>query len=278
MKVLIIYVPALHKGYVELFEKYSDAQIYILDLGVVRDIPRMERDIRALEANYVIKAFEGMGFSNIKVLRKNNLSEIKGYNDIIMPEEDVSREFAKKYLQGKDIKFIDNFLRWDKDNAKKKNVVTADEEISEDEFDKKMMGEAFQEAGKSPDWWRQIGAVIVKDGKVLMSGFNRPLPFDQIHNILGDPRSNFDYGESHELCKFIHAEAALIANAAKNGVKINGASIYVTTFPCPSCAKSIAVSGIKKVYYSEGYSLLDAEDVLRSFKIEIIRVKLSNSS
>ena len=278
MKALIIYVPALHKGYIELFEKYSDARIYLLDFELVRNIPRMERDIRAIEPSYIIKGLEGMGFSNAEVLRKNNLDKIKDYDEVIMPEEDISREFIKKHLKHRDVKLVNTFLRWDKDSAKKKNIVVADEEISESEFDRRMMGKALQEAQKSSDWWRQIGAVVVKDGEMLISGFNKPLPFDQIHNILGDPRSNFDYGERYELSKFIHAEAALIANAAKNGIKIDGASIYVTTFPCPSCAKSIVVSGIKEVYYSEGYSLLDAGDIFKSFKIKTIKVNLSDSN
>ena len=60
---------------------------------------------------------------------------------------------------------------------------------------------------------------------------------------------------------------------AKRGIALEGASIYVTTFPCPVCAKSVALSGIKKVYYSKGYSLLDAEDILRAYGVEIVLVK-----
>ena len=53
---------------------------------------------------------------------------------------------------------------------------------------------------------------------------------------------------------------------------------FVSTFPCPVCAKSIAVAGIKKVYYCQGYSLLDAEDILRPYGVELIFVKMKNPS
>ncbi len=273
MKALIIYAPALHRAYIELFKKHHDASIFLLGSEFVHRFPRMERDIRALDADSVKKALNGMGFSNVKVLKESDLKRITKSDKVIMPEEDVSHNFVKKHLQNKDVEFVNVFLRWDKSNTKKKSAVITNEAISRDEFDRRMMIKAREESKKSPDWWRQIGAVIVKDGKALVSGFNKPLPITQIHNIFGDPRSNYDHGESYELSKFIHAEAGLIAVAAKNGMKIDGASIYVTTFPCPSCAKSIAVAGIKEVYYSEGYSLLDAEDILKSFGVKIVRVR-----
>jgi len=54
---------------------------------------------------------------------------------------------------------------------------------------------------------------------------------------------------------------------------LEDAYLYVTTFPCPVCAKSIAEAGIQKLYYSQGYSLLDAEDVLRAYGVKIVLVK-----
>ena len=136
------------------------------------------------------------------------------------------------------------------------------------------MGAAFREAEKSPDWWRQIGAIALKDGKILLTGFNKPVPSkDYTLGPFGDPRSNFDAGIGFEISKAIHAEAGVIATAARRGLPLEGASLYITTFPCPVCAKSIAASGIKRVYYSKGYSLLDAEDVLRAAGVEIVLVK-----
>jgi dCMP deaminase len=275
MATLVAYIPALHKGYLDFFKKYKGGELHILDLGLVREIPRLERDIRALDAGEIKKVVESLEiFSKVSVLSKEGIKDLESVNDIVMPDEDVSRQFAETYLGGRKIDFASVFLRWDKHSALKEKIQTSpDRIISEEALDTEIMGKAYDEAKKSSDWWRQIGAIIVKDGKVLFVGHNRPLPSDQVHNIFGDPRSNFDYGVSFELSKFIHAEAGIIAEAAKKGVALEGSSLYVTTFPCPVCAKSVAVAGIKKIYYKEGYSLLDAEDILKSYGVELIQVK-----
>jgi len=271
MRTIIAYVPALHKGYIDFFKSCS-CMIHLLDLDLVREIPRLERDIRALDAKEARDALKGVGF-NVHILNKEGLSQLDSFDKIILPDEDVSRHFAEEYLINRNVKFVPVFLRWEKHNSDKKNAVIPDGTVSKNEFDRLMMGKAFAEAAKSPDWWRQIGAVAVKDGKVLLTGFNKPLPSQQVHNIFGDPRSNFDYGVKFEISKFIHAEAGIIAEAAKRGISLEGASLYVTTFPCPVCAKLVATAGIAKIYYSQGYSLLDAKDILSSFDIEIVRVE-----
>ena len=277
MTALIAYIPALHKGYIDFLKKYSDATIFILDLSVVREVPRLERDIRAIDAREMKKCVEALGFSRVEILSKENITEriarIKELDSVVMPDEDVSRAFTQTYLQGMTHQFIPIFLRWDKNSALRENSTNPNRVISKEQFDKEIMGQAYTEAQKSSDWWRQIGAIAVRDGKILFVGHNRPLPSDHVHNIFGDPRSNFDYGVSFELSKFIHAEAGIIAEAAKKGIALEGASVYVTTFPCPVCAKSLAVAGVKKVYYREGYSMLDAEDILASYGVEIILVE-----
>src|SRR5690606_10170342 len=130
------------------------------------------------------------------------------------------------------------------------------------------------EANKSSDWWRRVGAAIVKDGGILVSAYNKHLPTEHTPYVNGDPRNAFSKGVNIELSSAIHAEALAISEMAKKGIPLEGTSMYVSTFPCPVCAKLIASSGIKKVYYYEGYSMLDGEDVLRSKGVEIIRVNL----
>lgn len=275
MNVVVAYIPALHRGYIDFLHKYPGT-LYLLDLSLVREIPRLERDIRAMTAQEIQAALEALHLGlSIKILTKENVGELKSIEKIIMPLEDVSEIFAETYLKDKKVKYINTFLRWNNHNAQLKNPPQqVDRIISQSEFDKQIMGKALKEAEKSPDWWRQIGALAVKEGKIIFTAHNRPLPSDQVHNIFGDPRSNFDYGVSFELSKFVHAEARIIAEAAKRGVSLDGASIYVTTYPCPVCAKSMAIAGIKKVYFIEGYALLDAEDILKSVGAEIIQVKM----
>jgi len=274
MNTVVAYIPALHKGYIDFFKKYS-GDLFILGRDLVLEQPRMDRDIRAMDPEDVATVVKALNiFNSVKVLTKDTLSLLEGKKNIVMPDEDVSRIFVETYLKEKEITYIPVFLRWDKHTALKTNNPTnPDRKISTDDFDKEMMGKAYELTKKSSDWWRNIGALVTKNGEIVLTGYNHPLPNDQIHNILGDPRSNFDYGVSFELSKFLHAEAAIIAEAAKKGISLEGTTLYVTTFPCPVCAKSVATAGIKKVYYQEGYSLLDAEDILKSFNVEIVQVQ-----
>ncbi len=273
---VIAYIPALHRGYVDFFKKYSGGTLYILDEELVREVPRMERDIRALKPTEAKALLEGLKiFDRIAVLDKAALAELKNETAaVVMSDEDVSRAFAAEHLPDKKVEFVSVFLRWDKQISTKEFEVPPDRVISREDVDREMMGIASKEAEKSPDWWRQIGAVAARDGKVLLAAYNKPVPSkDYTFGPFGDPRSNFDAGERIELAKTIHAEAAVISEAARRGAPLAGAALYVTTFPCPVCAKSIAAAGVKRVYYSKGYSLLDAEDVLRAAGVEIVLVK-----
>ena len=271
---LIAYIPALHKGYVDFFRKYHDGALYVLGEELLREVPRMDRDIRALEPEEIKKAIESWGiFSRVTVLTPQTITELNDMKDeIVMPDEDMSHHFAETYLKGRAVIFVPTFLRWDKQISTKESEVAPDRVISTDAFHREVMGIAEQEAQKSPDWWRQVGGVIVKDRKPILMAHNAPLPSNTF-GAFGDPRSNFDAGEHIELSKVLHAETALIARAAKKGIALAGTSLYVTTFPCPVCARSVAHAGIKEAYYAKGYSLLDAEDIFRAFGIKIVLVK-----
>jgi dCMP deaminase len=272
---VVSYIPALHKGYVDFFKKYKQADLFVLGGEYTLEVPRMERDIRALEPK-LIKAMVATTdiMNNVQVLDEKRLSEIFQYEKIIMPDEDVNRHFAEEHLDETKVEFVSVFLRWDKQISTTEFEVPAHRVVTSNARDKELMGRAFAEAGKSPDWWRQVGAIVTRDGEPLLVGHNKPFPSeDYTLNVFGDPRSNFDAGVGFEISKAIHAEAGAIAEAAKRGVSLEGTSIYVTTFPCPVCAKSVAAAGIKKVYYSKGYSLLDAEDVLKSHNVEIVLVQ-----
>ena len=110
----------------------------------------------------------------------------------------------------------------------------------------------------------------------MITTYNRHLPDNHTPYIVGDVRSQFHAGEHFELTSAIHAEAAAIAQAAKRGLPTQGATLVVTDFPCPVCAKLIAAAGIKTVYFCRGYSLLDGEEILRSFGVQMIQVAHQN--
>jgi dCMP deaminase len=274
-KALVIYMPALHAGYTELIRRQEVKEIFLIDEAIATDlIPRLERDIRALKAEEVA-AMLSTCFKNLKVHILKDAADFTKLQrmNVIVPNEDVSIKIAKRYLKDQDIKFINAFLRWDMRAVNTSTKVSPNLSISNKDIDRKLMGQAKELSAQSPDWWRQVGAILVKDKELILSGYNRGYP-NQNYNveIFGDPRINFDAGEKTEFSKYIHAEAYVISKAAKKGISTQGASMYVSTFPCPVCAKLIANAGIKEVFFSEGYSVLDAEDILLSKKVTIFKV------
>lgn len=102
---------------------------------------------------------------------------------------------------------------------------------------------------------RQVGAVVVKDKRVLTTGYNGaprnfPHPTDQgcIRDELGIPS-----GMMADVCPCLHAEQNAIIQAATTGVSIEGADIYCTTQPCTQCSRMIANCGIRRVIFEHAY-------------------------
>jgi dCMP deaminase len=270
-RAIVAYVPALHAGYVAFFERHKDTPIFVLGKSFIDAYPRLNRDLRALKPQESAQALCALGFT-ATVLEIADVEKTPSFSSIILPDEDVSRDFAEKYLQGREAVFESVFLRWDGKMPDRQKEVSPDRVTSTEELDREFMKEAVTEGQRSPDWWRQIGGVLVKDGKALFKAHTQHFPSDHALDIFGTPRSNYDAGERPDVYIAMHGEAGLIAEAAKAGVATSGAFIYTSTFPCINCAFLIARSGIAKVYYKEGYSNLDSEGVLKSAGVEIIFV------
>lgn len=279
-KIIIAYVPVLHDGYRRFFEKHSiDADIWIFGQELIEKFDYLYKEIRALEPQLIKKSLESWKlFNRVEILDKEKIKEFQQAEvEIIAPKEDVVRKLTREYFSDKTIIWDDIFLRWDKHNYSSKIEVSPDLVISQKEFDLKMMNLAINEAECSSDWWRRVGAVIVKDDKVILIEHNRHVPSEHTPYVNGDPRNVAHKGMNLELATSLHAEAGAIAKAAKKGISLKGAEIYVTTFPCPPCAKQIAYSGIKKMYYSSGYGVLDGESVLKANNVEIVFIKTNIS-
>jgi dCMP deaminase len=126
---------------------------------------------------------------------------------------------------------------------------------------------------KSSDWWRRVGAILLLKNGVTIPAHNTHLPDPHTPYILGDMRAQFHRGEHFELTSSIHAEALAIATAAKRGLSVQGAKLFVTDFPCPVCAKLIGASGITHVYYYQGYALADGADILKAYGVSVYQVE-----
>ncbi len=272
-KALVAYVPALHAGYISFFNKHQPADIFVLGKSFIDAFPRLNRDLRALDPKDIVTGLTSLGF-DVEVLEISGAEKVNEYKHIVLPDEDVSREFARKHLTNTVPTLENIFLRWDGIAPDKQKEVSPDRTTSTAELDREFMREAFAESKKSADWWRQIGSVLVKDNTVLYGGHIRYFPSDLALDIFGTPRSNFDFGQRSDIYISMHAEADVIAQAAKEGTALEGASVYSSTFPCINCAFLLARSGIARLYYARGYSNLDSEKVLRSAGVEIIFVEV----
>ncbi|MFO7748483.1 MAG: cytidine/deoxycytidylate deaminase family protein [Desulfobacteraceae bacterium] len=110
---------------------------------------------------------------------------------------------------------------------------------------------------------RKVGAVLVKDRRLLCSGYNGApsgLPHCSETGCLRE-QLLVPSGEKHELCRGVHAEQNAIIQAACHGVSIRGAVLYCTNQPCSICAKMIVNAGIEKVYFQDGYNDPMAEEM-----------------
>jgi len=121
---------------------------------------------------------------------------------------------------------------------------------------------------------RSVGAVIVKDKRILSTGYNgAPSGIEHCSQVgcLRD-QLNVPSGEKHELCRGIHAEQNAIIQAAFHGVSIKGATLYCTNQPCSICAKMIINSGIKNIFYQEGYADSMSRQMLKDADVDLIKL------
>ena len=272
---ILAYVPVLHNGYLKLFAKYPEAkELYLLDESLTHQWRSLEKDLRALPAEQMKTLIESLSlFDKVILVTKDSVHTLADHDvEFIMPDEELNHELAAKFFLDHKITFDAIFLRWDKKRSLSRANVEPNVEITQTEFDQQVMGELGELITHSSDWWRQTGSALVKDGKIILTAKNSHMPFDQQHYVDGDPRASFSSGEHMDKATSLHAEGAVIAEAAKQGISTEGAWLYATTFPCPYCAPIIASAGIKKLFYQDGYSLIDGANMLRAKGVEIIKV------
>jgi dCMP deaminase len=120
---------------------------------------------------------------------------------------------------------------------------------------------------------RQVGAVVVKEKRVLTTGYNgAPKGLKHCAEV-GCVRQqmNVESGTRHELCRGVHAEQNAVIQAAYFGVSIKDATIYTTNFPCSVCAKILVNAGIAEVVYKDDYVDRLSKDILSESKVLVRR-------
>jgi len=122
---------------------------------------------------------------------------------------------------------------------------------------------------------RHVGAVLVKDKKILATGYNGS-PSGLAHCLdIGCLRERLKIpsGERHELCRGLHAEQNVILQAALYGVSTKNSTLYITTQPCIICAKMLINAGIKEIVITKAYPDKLARKFLKEAKIKIRKIK-----
>lgn len=270
---IIAYIPVIHQGYLDVLQRYSTSStLLVLDNDLVEKLGE-RRDIRALNATAVAHLLSSLGsIKKIQVL-KDRLPPKFLRSKLVALNDSVCRAFVEKHIPPSiPVTFDTAFLRWDKDRVLSITTVNYDRESSS-ESDRQIMQFASKIGDQSSDWWRQIGGFIIKDGKIILSAYNRHLPNEYAPYFAGDPRDQIPAGEKSEFSSSLHVERILISLAARDGIALKGTDIGVTTFPCPQCAKAIGEAGIKRCYFREGHASLDGEQNLKDKGVEIILVK-----
>lgn len=132
------------------------------------------------------------------------------------------------------------------------------------DWDVYFMNIARQVATRSTCDRKFVGAVIVRDRTILSTGYNGSIRgcahCDEVGHLL----------ENGHCVRTVHAEANAVAQAAKNGVRIDGAEIYVTASPCWNCFRLLANAGIVRIYYGEFYRDERIHDFAQQAGIELV--------
>lgn len=281
---LIAYIPTLNQRHLAWFERHPDSDLFLISQAEAEKLlPRLARNMAALPTEIIARMVSlsewvrcvrmyAPGVEN----HSPDLLSSSAPKSWILPDEDVSHLFAEKYLApaGCHFSFEMIWARYDMIAVTRNQPVIPDVEISHSQFDQELMQRAMEISNKSPDWWRTIGALAVLwNGRVIPAVCNFHLPNEYETYIFGDPGLNRDAGEAGKYTS-IHAEEAVIAHCARHlGLALDDAHLYVTTFPCERCARLIVRAGVRKLFFREGFSSLNAQDVLRAEGVKIIQIK-----
>ncbi len=272
---IVCYVPVIHQGYIDFFAQYPEADIYLLSAPVLASrFDYLRKDIRALQPANVAALLKGMGRSATEVTDASQVKQVLQTESVIMPDDDISHALAEEFGAGR-VVFEPVFLRWDRKATDTNQEVRPDRTVSLTAADDPLISALYSEAGKSTNWWRNVGAAVVENGQVISLAHNGSVPTEYSSALDGDPRILAQRGAAIDTSIDIHAESRLIGEAAAQGIKLSGKAMYVTTFPCPTCAKLIAASGIHQCYFVEGYASIDGQSILQANNVEIIKIETS---
>jgi len=289
--VMVGYFPVIHRGYLMWIQAVQPDEILVFDDTVLaehfdalkrKDLRRLPAVAAAAAIPPALTAFDTqLSESDVSVLVDTTPPSTQDLANTlyVFADEDIHHFFVNEVWQlsaeqqEQSVQFHPVKLRYDKSRATQDKKVHPDHTISKQEFDSQIITQLTTQAQQSEDWWRQVAAVAIDRSKQeILSAVNHHLPDEYQPVMDGDPRGIFSAGKEIDKSTAQHAEASLVAQAAQQGISLRDTEIYVTTFPCPTCAKLLAETGISKLYYQDGYATVDGDTLLRSAGIELVHI------
>ena len=275
-KQVLLYLPVVHAGHEAFFARHADAAEVLLLGGGFKDVFKsLAKDIRALPAERAAQFLRLLlPGTPVRVIEPGDLPSAVTADVLVLPDEDITRNLAAvhRLRDGRELVFDKTFLRWDREWSQARRPAGFDGAVAVGGLPSRMLATARELAGHSSDWWRQVGAVAARGERVLAVAWNHHWTSEYAPYIDGDPRDSFSRGVRGDLSTAIHAEASIVAQAAREGFSLSGADLFVTTFPCPACARLVAEAGFLRCYFAGPYSVLDGDDVLRAAGVELLWV------
>jgi len=141
-------------------------------------------------------------------------------------------------------------------------------------WDEYFMGITEMVAQRSTCLRRKVGAILVRDKRIIATGYNGA-PAKVSHCLdIGCLREQqgIPSGERHELCRGLHAEQNAIIQAALHGFSIEGSTLYCTNMPCSICSKMLINARIEKIYYKEGYADTLSSLLLAEAQVPVVQL------
>ena len=275
MNQLLLYLPVIHAGYQAFLERHAgDAEVLLLGRSFAADHPVVRKEIRALDPEQALQYVTATGLvSRGRVVERDDFPDcVTG--PLTAADESLLREIVERYglAERVPVQWVATFLSWDREWSRAGRPPGWDGTVTQDEYALSMQELAAQVAAHGSDWWRRVGAVAVRDGEVIAVEHNRHLPTEYAPYIDGDPRNDFRRGVEIDKTTAIHAEAGIVARAAREGFRLRGSDLHVSTFPCPACARLVAEAGFARCFFAGGYSMLHGADVMRAAGVELIFV------
>jgi len=133
---------------------------------------------------------------------------------------------------------------------------------------------ASEVAKRSTCLRRQVGAVLVRDKRILTTGYNGApsgLPHCGEVGCLRE-KLKIRSGERHELCRGLHAEMNVVIQAAIHGVSVANSTLYCTILPCSLCARILVNVGVRRIVAAGNYPDRLSKEMLRAAGVEVVRL------